>query len=453
MSADLFAAFMPEGVKPENPSGPLAQHPAVPTKDIVHSKLSTPERSTTKQTQQPSEPSPLWKQGTGGGNILFDAEEAALDDDFGDFETIVMPSSDGADLGSSGDASQSADLEINTSQAKSTAPLVPDILDMDDGIRPAAGAANKPIWPQPASDGQSATASRDNEGGNATDDDGWGDFEQTEPQEPQSMHNLDIEPSRKPQATREEPVADVADEEWEPFDEETPSDVTNSSGAPKSHASLPEEALRDTPRQTGSLTVPERPSNVPPPSSLLQLLSTVFQSIRRSNADATATKSALASQVLLVFRTASRIIAGRTLRWKRDSILAQSVRIGQAGKSGGMKLMSVNKSETSKEEREVEDMIQDWSNYIHEFNSIVSQASLPPVRMRLSPQSPLKILKQTNSSGSSKQCAICGLKRTERLSDVDVDVDDLFGEFWVEHWGHRDCCDFWYSYKSMLGQR
>jgi hypothetical protein len=453
MSADLFAAFMPEGVKPEDPSGSLAQHPTVPTKYIVHSKPSTPEKSTTKQTQQPSEPSPLWKRGTDGGNILFDAEEPALDDDFGDFETIVMPSSDGADLRSSGDASQSADLEINTSQAKSTAPLVPDLLDMDDGIRPAAGTARKAIWPQPPSHGQSATASRDNEVGNATDDDGWGDFEQTEPQEPQSKHNLDIEASRKPLATREEPVADVADEEWEPFDEETPSNVADSSGAPKSLSSLPEEAVRDAPRQNGSLTVPERPTNVPPPSSLLQLLSMVFQSIRRSNADATATKSALAARVLLAFRTASRIIAGRTLRWKRDSILAQSMRIGQAGKSGGMKLMSVNKSETSKEEREVEDMIQDWSNYIHEFNSIISQASLPPARMRLSSQSPLKTLKQTNSSGSSKQCAICGLKRTERLSDVDVDVDDLFGEFWVEHWGHRDCCDFWYSYKSMLGQR
>ncbi|KIW74023.1 hypothetical protein PV04_02093 [Phialophora macrospora] len=453
MSADLFAAFMPEGVKPEDPFGSPAQHTTTPPVDIVHSKPSTPKRSSIKQAHHLSEPSPLWKRGIDGGDILFDAEEAALDDDFGDFETVGGPSSDGVDLKNSEDASRSADLATDPSQAKSNAPLVLDLLDVDDGIRHVAGAANKAIWPHSASHNQSATASSNNNGVDATDDDGWGDFEQMEAQEPHSMHNLDFELSQKPEAAREELIADVADEEWEPFDEETPSSVIDPSSVSKSRASLPEADLRDTPRKTGPLNVLERPSNVPPPSSLLQLLSTVFQSIRRNNADATTTKSELASRVLLAFRTASRIIAGRTLRWKRDSILAQSVRIGQAGKNGGMKLVSVNKSETSKEDREVEDMIQDWSNYIHEFNSIITQAGLPPHRMRLSSRIPLKISKHANSSGSSKQCAVCGLKRTERLNDVDLDIDDLFGEFWVEHWGHRDCCDFWYSFKSMLGQR
>jgi len=141
------------------------------------------------------------------------------------------------------------------------------------------------------------------------------------------------------------------------------------------------------------------------------------------------------------------------MRWKRDTILAQSVRIGQAGKGGGMKLAAVNRSESTKEERDSEEMAHDWSRYLLEFNSILAQAGFPSHRMKLSASLSLKTVKHTSTSDLSKQCALCGLKRTERLSDIDVDVDDLFGEFWTEHWGHRDCCEFWYSYKDLLGHR
>ncbi|EXJ63682.1 hypothetical protein A1O7_00017 [Cladophialophora yegresii CBS 114405] len=450
MSADLLSAFMLEGVTPQDALGSLAQHAAVPLEDHVHSRPSTPTRRTAEHAQQLTEPSLSWKRSNTGDDILFDADEVALDDDFGDFETAGKPLIDGADVRSRRDASQ---LAQDGAVTASISPLVLDLLDTDDGIPEAASANKKVSRPQSASHGQSAIPSSNNDNTNATENDTWGAFQPWESQEPAAMNDLVLGPSQQPQVTEEEIVGDLTEEEWAPFDEEPCSDGTVPTGASTLPGSLPEETVRATSGQPRSLTVFDRPSNVPPPSSLLQLLPAVFQSIRKGNADITATKSESAARVLLAYRTASRIIAGRTLRWKRDSLLAQSMRIGQAGKSGGMKLVAVNKSETNKEEREVEDMIQDWSNYIHEFNSIISRAGLPPSRLRLSPQIPLKTSKHTNNSASSKQCAICGLRRTERLTDVDVDVEDLFGEFWVEHWGHRDCCDFWYSYKAMLAQR
>ena len=50
-------------------------------------------------------------------------------------------------------------------------------------------------------------------------------------------------------------------------------------------------------------------------------------------------------------------------------------------------------------------------------------------------------------------CPVCGMKRSERVVGVDEGVEDVFGEFWVEGWGHRACGEVWYAWKGMLGQR
>ncbi|KAJ3562928.1 hypothetical protein NPX13_g8379 [Xylaria arbuscula] len=52
-----------------------------------------------------------------------------------------------------------------------------------------------------------------------------------------------------------------------------------------------------------------------------------------------------------------------------------------------------------------------------------------------------------------KACVICGLKRNERLPKVDHEVEDSFGEWWVEHWGHVDCKRFWLQHENTLRQR
>jgi hypothetical protein len=50
-------------------------------------------------------------------------------------------------------------------------------------------------------------------------------------------------------------------------------------------------------------------------------------------------------------------------------------------------------------------------------------------------------------------CALCGLKRDERIPKIDENVEDSFGEWWTEHWGHTECRQFWEDNMGLLGQR
>jgi hypothetical protein len=55
---------------------------------------------------------------------------------------------------------------------------------------------------------------------------------------------------------------------------------------------------------------------------------------------------------------------------------------------------------------------------------------------------------------ASHPCALCALKRDERILRVDEgDVNDSFGEWWTEHWGHTGCRIFWERNKDLLLQR
>ncbi|KIY00086.1 uncharacterized protein Z520_03771 [Fonsecaea multimorphosa CBS 102226] len=437
MSADLYAAFIAEETppKPEETSNVKACA-TTPAHRVTTTNIQSPTVVTraAQANQQQKVPSPLWRRGTAGSDVLFDAEQADSGDEFGDFET----------------AGDYANNVSNTRQDNSFGdePLIStetaSLALLDAGSADAIDVLHKPSHPEiktprtlDVQHTQSRPKSTDTSGQPSWDDE-WGDFEKTETQP-------------LPPSVAEE-TAQRSDDEWEP--------VEDSVLASMQHAAHPEPpaSIKGTAAEVASPSgvetlAFERPNNVPPPSSLLQLLSSVFEFVHQSNVDSVLSKPELASQVLLVYRVASRIVAGRTLRWKRDTVLAQSVRIGQSGKSGGMKLAAVNKSETTKEERDTEEMVRDWSSYLHEFNSILTQAQVSPFRMRLSSTPPIKTLKQTNPPDLSKQCALCGLKRTERLMDVDVDADDIFGEFWVAHWGHKDCFDFWYSYKNLLGHR
>lgn len=51
-------------------------------------------------------------------------------------------------------------------------------------------------------------------------------------------------------------------------------------------------------------------------------------------------------------------------------------------------------------------------------------------------------------------CALCGLKREERVvARFDERVDDTFWEWWSEHWGHVECRRFWERYRDDLVRR
>jgi hypothetical protein len=173
---------------------------------------------------------------------------------------------------------------------------------------------------------------------------------------------------------------------------------------------------------------------------------------------------------LALATVAAHIIAARKLRWKRDAHLAQGTKIGPFTRSGGMKLTGVDRTETRREEREVAEVVRVWKEQLGPLRSaIVAAAAAAQPRsegvkgVTPTPLGPIpEITESLNirtappSEGSLKapnHCALCGLHRDERVEKVDIDVQDIFGEFWVEFWGHRKCRNFWEEHKKRLAQR
>ena len=215
------------------------------------------------------------------------------------------------------------------------------------------------------------------------------------------------------------------------------------------------------------------PSNIPPPSILLNLVTTLFQSTsvtvngiistRNLSADKAKEQAALDGMqtTLATVRAGARIIAGRKLRWKRDHLLSQSMKIGQVNsKSGGMKLTGIDKAESRREDQEAAEALNVWSKQIGPLRSAVSLANahvglgkgvtLPGI----SADMPIRVVKPSEGAVSApKGCFLCGIRRDERIAKVDIDVEDSFGEWWTEHWGHIDCVVFWEKHKSLLPQR
>lgn len=131
------------------------------------------------------------------------------------------------------------------------------------------------------------------------------------------------------------------------------------------------------------------------------------------------------------------------------------MRIGPAGKPGGMKLSSVNKHEDVKEEQDAVDVLSLWRERAALFNAVIQTAGLRPIPPIPGP-SALKVIIAKPEQGGIKAghaCALCALKRDERVLKVDEDVQDSFGEWWTEHWGHTGCRVFWERNSGLLGQR
>ena len=216
------------------------------------------------------------------------------------------------------------------------------------------------------------------------------------------------------------------------------------------------------------------PSNVPPPSVLLPLVTTLFQSmsmnVRKSATFQPASsdpyepldQSPIQSiqEVISDARAGARVLAGRKLRWKRDNILSQSMKIGPAsGKSSGMKLAGVDKAETRREDQEAAEALRAWKRQVGVLRSTIStiNAHLPGGGLsmpEISEVMPIRVSKASEGAVTAPKCCfLCGIKRDERIAKVDVDVEDSFGEWWREHWGHVDCVAFWSNHKASLRQR
>lgn len=214
------------------------------------------------------------------------------------------------------------------------------------------------------------------------------------------------------------------------------------------------------------------PSNIPPPSILLLLIETMFQSlladirkiILSTDASTLSLDQSKVDQIqvhLLKVRAATRIIAGRKLRWKRDTHLSQSMKIGPAhsDKTGGMKLTGMDRTESLREDREVAEALSTWKKQLGGLRAAITMAnaeirgtvlSVPHISDNLQIRG-AKI--EEGAMTAPKCCFVCGLRREERLEKIEVDVEDSFGEWWTDHWGHLDCRIFWERHKGSLEQR
>jgi hypothetical protein len=165
--------------------------------------------------------------------------------------------------------------------------------------------------------------------------------------------------------------------------------------------------------------------------------------------------------IIQLHRLSGRIVAGRAQRWRRDNLLSQSLRMSDmshGNKQSGMKLSSLSKSETQREAREASETVTAWNARFSSFTSALRKHNIvlpKETKLRLSEPMAVKILKsEQGGMDASYICPVCGLKRNERVVGVDdAGVEDVFGDFWQDGWGHIDCADAWYQYNELLSQR
>lgn len=261
------------------------------------------------------------------------------------------------------------------------------------------------------------------------------------------------------------------DDEWAAWDDAPKAGSATSAVATVAIPASPSWDWNSTDAPTGNTDTSSDstppPVNVPPPSVLLslfpELLSTASTLFKSTSGQSGSIKEQILSNpkavhflqgYILLATTAARIMAGRKHRWHRDKILAKSMSISAAG-SKGMKLAGVDKTQAAREDREAADVVAVWREHVGRLRSAVTVANT-------SAKANLKVpeLSESQSAHAAKlvgtapkPCVICGLKRDERISKVDFEVEDSFGEWWVEHWGHRACKNFWIEHEKNLRQR
>ena len=254
---------------------------------------------------------------------------------------------------------------------------------------------------------------------------------------------------------------------------------TKHSGSSSSPLGLPEQNTIFTvdPDNSDALKSPRlskighlqpAPSNIPPPSILLLLVENLFQCLpmdtKKTISLTDISDHSKVDKLLFhmsMVKAAARIIAGRKLRWKRDMHLSQSMKIGpaHAGKAGGMKLTGVDRTETLREDREVAEALSIWRKQMGGFRAAIAMANrnlgvTVPFIPNISENMPVRVAKlEDGALTAPKSCFLCGLKRDERIERIDVDVQDSFGEWWTDHWGHVDCKIFWENHQVSLEQR
>ena len=129
-----------------------------------------------------------------------------------------------------------------------------------------------------------------------------------------------------------------------------------------------------------------------------------------------------------------------------------------------MKLRSLDRTESLKEEREVGDTLALWSSNIHVFNAFLAKHHGSEEAAEKGKRMKVGILNEglmrvrieqgaIKGEGPGDWCCVCGLKREERVSGVDDAVEDSFGEWWIGFWVHRGCWELWETWRGLLKGR
>ena len=437
---------------------------------------TSPYRTNAKPPYQPpppQKPAPI-RNSSSGGEILFDADEpsndAEDDDDFGDFETVTS-------TGPSSQPQQSQSLNnlfgattLGSKPSKRPSDLLTTSTNFQtSNVLPYPQAPKSPSFQErnPFSElglatKQLSSVKTEDKPKSVSPITAWPTFEPAVP---------------KPDLYRDSPVtANQEEEEWGDFADLPPETrvVANAKATSGIEADAWAWDAADQVQEAPHPVEMTPPTNIPPPSILLALFSPLFdlpQStlFKAVSNQAFSLKNRIISDpatveflraYLLIAVVAARLIAGRKLRWKRDTLLSQAMKIGPAaaGGKGGMKLTGVDKAEATREDREAADVVRVWREQLGRLrsaiavaNSSIKDASAHLVIPEINEA--IHVKTQEGALTAPKPCIICGLKREERINKVDVQVEDSFGEWWVEHWGHRTCRNFWVEHESKLRHR
>ncbi|RCI16336.1 hypothetical protein L249_2152 [Ophiocordyceps polyrhachis-furcata BCC 54312] len=468
MSADLFAEFS----KPSKSTGQEREAAAAPDDDDGWGDFETAEPVITPAVKQPppartvvnngigkrpplildtTRPKAQAKAALASPHVLFDVDDFELqtgdiiddDDDFGDFtsapqsciNTTATPSLDLLALEESPASHQSARQETTGKKPSFGAPLPARSSNSSkqkpssalDLLNDMSGATSFNL----ASNSNLLTSSAATEVIQTTVEDGDGDWAAWDDHPAPA-------PSAGPATVREQSPDGWA---WDAED----------SGKP-----LAEDSSNKPP-----------PTNVPPPWVILSTFPELFSSGTPIFKSLMGQSVSVQEQILmkpkavqflqcyiLLATTAARVLAGRKHRWQRDKMLAKGMSLSAVG-SKGMKLTGVDKTQTSREDREAAEVVASWREHVGRLRAAVATAnSCNETKLKmpeLSNKMQIHTAKMVPTAPTA--CVICGLKRDERIVKVDFEVEDSFGEWWVDHWGHRACKNFWLEHEPRLRQR
>lgn len=447
MSADLFEAFGSPANHEHEAITPLrsgGQQSRSADKVVPNASAARPGLHTVKDEH-------FWETSSNGNEVLFDAlAEEDQEDDFGDFEDVhdghVHSTTTGRVVSPAREPGHKSEPTTDLS-----------LIDLGlDEQSIGEGGQSRSAMVLGSFD---HSIERDHKTQPETPDDTWGDFEEVPGTSTQQGPPTRTTPAEEDEwqsfealdgfETKAGPIPPTPPEDdWDTFEDgEEPPAPSPQNTFPTQHSIAPGS------KPQTSNPPPLRPTTVPPPSLLLSLFHSLIEgSLRPMRRSVSAHEQP--TVILMLHHTLLRILSGRLHRWRRDLHLSQSTRISAAGKPGGMKLTSLSKDEKTKEEREAAEAVEIWNRNLHSATRILSDGHLPPkaggLRIVGSP-----LLREVKGPGVLEDrlcCAVCGLKRSERVAGLD-EGEDVFGEFWIDSWGHVECERWWAAAEFALRQR